>query len=174
MFRFCPLGIILIALSCGPPPMKVGVDGIQLPENFEIERVRQASEGDGSWVSMAFAPDGSLYVSPQGGTLLRFPVGENGSLLGNSQPISFPVGRAQGLCWAFDSLYAHVAGNADADGGLREYELREIERANRTGAVISVIVYGQTQSPTAANATFQRLTRPRGTFAFKSVSSLGN
>lgn len=62
----------------------------------------------------------------------------------------------------------------DADGGLREYELREIERANRTGAVISVIVYGQTQSPTAANATFQRLTRPRGTFAFKSVSSLGN
>lgn len=62
----------------------------------------------------------------------------------------------------------------DATDGLKDYEFNEIERANRAAAVISVIVYGPTQSPTAANATFQKLTRStRGTFSFKPVSSLG-
>lgn len=120
--------------------MKEGVDGIQLPQNFVIQKVRQAAEGEGSWVSMTFAPDGSLYVSPQSGVLLRFSAGESGALLGDPQPISFPVGRAQGLCWAFDSLYANVAGNADADGGL--HRLRDNDGDGIFDEHVRLVAYG--------------------------------
>ncbi|HBF23128.1 MAG TPA: hypothetical protein DDW23_04855 [Planctomycetes bacterium] len=109
---------VLLLVGCGPPAMTRGIDGVQIPEDFLVEIVAQAEPEEGSWVSMAFAPDGSLFVSPQSGRILHFPAGEDVGSLGKPSPIPFPVGQAQGLCWAYDSLYANVVGPADGDGGL--------------------------------------------------------
>jgi glucose/arabinose dehydrogenase len=98
--------------------MRKGLDGIRIPEGFQVEIVRRAGPGEGSWVSMAFSPDGSLFVSPQAGKILRFPPGKQPGSLGDPASIPFPVGRAQGLCWANDSLYVNVVGSEDGDGGL--------------------------------------------------------
>ncbi len=125
--RALGLGWCLLALaSCGPPAMERGVDGILHSGNFELELVRRAGPEEGSWISMAFAPDGSLFVSPEAGRLLRFPPRGNvdplGPHLGEPAPIDLPVGRAQGLCWANDSLYANVAADSEADGGLHRLQ----------------------------------------------------
>ena len=118
MGKMALLWLILLPASCGPPAMRKGLDGIQLPEGFQVEIVRRAGPEEGSWVAMAFAPDGSLFVSPQAGRILRFPKGGLPGSLEEPTPIPFPVGRAQGLCWANDSLYANVVGSEEGDGGL--------------------------------------------------------
>ena len=113
------LGLLPILLvNCGPPSFHAGADGILCPDGFEIEVIMRSGPEQGSWISMAFAPDGSLFISPEDGRLLRLPplIGE--PPYGNPVPISFPIGRAQGLCWANDSLYLNVAGQANEDGGL--------------------------------------------------------
>lgn len=61
----------------------------------------------------------------------------------------------------------------DADDGLTSKDLLEIQRANRAAASINVIVFGPTAEPTAANLSFQKLTRDtRGQFSYKSLSQL--
>ncbi len=109
--------------------MERGVDGILHPADFEIELMRQAGPNEGSWISMAFGANDALYVSPESGRLLKFPLvaiaGKPRAQLGEPLPIDFPVGRAQGLCWVSDSLYANVAADSEKDGGL--HRLRDLD-----------------------------------------------
>ena len=91
----------------------------QLPElevvrdGFEVQLVYEVPlNTHGSWVSLGLGPDGSLYASDQGkaGTY-RIRIG--GSLDQPTADVSrlpVAVSGAQGLVWAFDSLYASVNG----------------------------------------------------------------
>jgi len=85
-------------------------DRVEAPEGFQVERLYDVpSEEQGSWVAMTVAPEGRLIVSDQYGKLFWVTppaVGEAGEI--RVEPIDVEIGEAQGLLWAFDSLYVMV------------------------------------------------------------------
>ena len=95
----------------------------------------------GSWVSLTTDPKGRLITSDQYGKLYRITVpaiGATGKTLVES--IDVELGMAQGLCWAFDSLYVMVNGKGsglyrvrDTDGDDRLDQV-ELLRAIRGGS----------------------------------------
>jgi len=93
---------------------------ITVPPGFVVERlysVPRASQG--SWVALAVDPWGRFYASDQYGGLFRITVparGEEGTAV--AEPLPIPLGEAHGLLWAFDSLYAVVAGAGEFQSGL--------------------------------------------------------
>ncbi len=107
------------------PRIATPVDNFVLPEGFEATLVHSATAGQGSWASMTFGPKGELYISPERGKLLRlnFPLGHTAAP--QVETLDTPVHSSQGLLYAFDSLYANVAGSADSDGGL--HRLRDLD-----------------------------------------------
>lgn len=85
----------------------------RVANDFEVQLVYTVPlKTEGSWVSLGIGPDGSLYASDQGKTgTYRIRVG--GTLDEPTAEVSrLPVAvtGAQGLEWAFDSLYANVNG----------------------------------------------------------------
>ncbi len=125
-----------------PAQMKVAKD-------FKVELLYSVpKEREGSWVSMCVGPRGELIVSDQYGALFRVtppPLGGNPS---DTKVEKLPValGEAQGLLWAFDSLYVVVnrgrqyrsglyrVRDADGDGELDEVKLlRELSGGGEHG-----------------------------------------
>ena len=104
----------------GTPPYVPTGSELEVPDGFRAELVYivpKASQG--SWVSLCAAPDGSLITSDQYGSLYRvWPSaagdGERGTRV---ERLPLEVGQAQGMCWAFDSLY-FVGGTGGAGSGL--------------------------------------------------------
>lgn len=121
------------AQGTATPPEK-----IRLPEGFEIELLYSVPrEQQGSWVAMCQDDSGRLIVSDQYGGLYRFAVPGPGKKLDASQieqitwsaekagskeqptkaQAKLPnIGHAQGLCYAFDSLYVVVNSRSSATG----------------------------------------------------------
>src|SRR5436309_2449970 len=66
---------------------------------------------------MTFDPQGRVIVSPEKGPLKRITPGPSPKI----ETLDLPVGDAQGLLWAFDSLY--VNGKGPSDAGL--YRIRD-------------------------------------------------
>ena len=89
-------------------------------------------ESQGSWVALTVAPDGRFYASDQGGEgLFRVTVASDGKT--TVEPMKdgevAGVSGAQGLLWAFDSLWVHRNGgnlyrltDSDGDGNLDKAE----------------------------------------------------
>jgi putative heme-binding domain-containing protein len=111
-----------------PPPGKAtrAQDLVLLP-GFKAELIYTVPKGtQGSWVSMTPDPHGRLYVSDQNGSLFRVtPPQRDGA---TTQPaierIDLDIGSAQGMTWAFDSLYVMVnSTNTAYASGL--YRLRD-------------------------------------------------
>lgn len=121
-------------------------DKIRLPEGFQIELLYSVPRDDqGSWVAMCQDDKGRLIVSDQYGGLYRFPIPPLGEPIDpdsieqitysaegtpkrkgitgtEAKPLSeelakLPkIGHAQGLCYAFDSLYVVVNSRNSASG----------------------------------------------------------
>ncbi|MDF1741632.1 MAG: c-type cytochrome [Verrucomicrobiales bacterium] len=121
-------------------------DKIRLPEGFAIELLYSVPRDDqGSWVAMCQDDKGRLIVSDQYGGIYRFPIPAPGQSVdpasieaitysadessvrkGEKKPEAKPVnpellklpniGHAQGLCYAFDSLYVVVNSKSSATG----------------------------------------------------------
>ncbi|HTE32340.1 MAG TPA: hypothetical protein VK666_18290, partial [Chryseolinea sp.] len=105
------------------------IDRLKLPDGFKAERLFGPSEnGDGSWVSMTFDPKGRLYASDQYGALYRLTIpviGSNDSVQIERVNITTPgknngdttvsIGYAQGLLWAFNSLYVMINHEKDEE-----------------------------------------------------------
>ena len=107
---------------------------IHAPDGFVVERIYTTKKGQGSWVSLATDPQGRLYACDQGKAgLYRItlpsgdasPVGEVAAEEVSVEKVSVgnleKVSAAQGLFWAFDSLWCHVNGGnllrlSDVDG----------------------------------------------------------
>src|SRR5258708_3808892 len=79
------------------------------PDGFKVERLLEVPPAQGSWVAMTFDGRGRLIVSPQEGALRRV---DPRTLA--VETIDAPVGDAQGLLWAFDSLYVNGKGPSGA------------------------------------------------------------
>jgi putative heme-binding domain-containing protein len=119
----------------GRPPQATPVDKIKAAKDFRVELLYSVPRSQGSWVSMCLDPQGRLIVCDQGGAgLFRItppPLVGRASGLPESDgqagrlphieslPIKFPddsalLSGAQGLLWAFDSLYVMVNSRSSA------------------------------------------------------------
>ena len=90
---------------------------LNLPEGFRAELVYSPSEHhQGSWVCLTTDHQGRLIASDQYGKLYRITPGQKGKGLIEIDSITLNIGRAQGLLWAFNSLYVSV-NNFDTEAG---------------------------------------------------------
>lgn len=102
------------------------VEDITLLPDFAIDLIYSVPKGlQGSWVSLTTDNKGRLIASDQYGGLYRItpgPVGEEEKT--KIEALSVDIGQAQGLLYAYDSLYVMVSGRQAAKGsGL--YRLRD-------------------------------------------------
>lgn len=95
-----------------PEPKATDAASLKLPAGFKAELLYTVPGPDyGSWVSLCVDGKGRLITSDQDGKLYRLTVPAIGTK-GETKVETIPVdlGMAQGLCWAFDSLYVVVNG----------------------------------------------------------------
>ncbi|AFV84111.1 c-type cytochrome [Alteromonas mediterranea] len=95
-------------------------DQVHLPPHFFVENVYQVPRKTyGSWVALTVDPEGRLIVSAESGGLYRVTLPEKGSRDKlEIEKIDVPLGQAQGLLCAFDSLYVIVNGRSAQGPGL--------------------------------------------------------
>jgi len=122
------LGLAHPANAADPQPQRqtaVPAKEMRLLPGFLAERVYTVPKEQGSWVSLAVDSKGRLITSDQDGRLYRVtppPLGDPKTPT-HVEPLSVNIGAAQGLLWAFDSLYVMVNGRAAQGTGL--YRLRD-------------------------------------------------
>jgi len=105
----------------GRPQQATKVDQIKVKKDFRVELLYSVPRSQGSWVSMCLDPQGRLIVSDQGEAgLYRVtpPVlGADPSQI-KVDKLSIGISGAQGLLWAFNSLYV-VVNTREASGLYR-------------------------------------------------------
>jgi putative heme-binding domain-containing protein len=96
------------------------VSRIKVKKGFKVELLHSVlPKTQGSWVSMCVDPKGRLIVSDQYGKLFRVTPPALGEVAGTKvEPINLDIGEAQGLLWAFDSLYVVVSQSDKYPSGL--------------------------------------------------------
>ncbi len=88
---------------------------------FEISLVRTATSEEGSWVSMAFDPQGRLTIAREEKGLLRMTLDEPAKSVEKVEVINDQLLECRGLLYAHNALYA----NANNSKGL--YRLRDTD-----------------------------------------------
>ena len=138
-FSAIPLLLCALLSASEPPPLlRTEVDGaddaeIYVPVGFKVEKILSVPEAQGSWISLVQDNKGRFITSDQSGLLYRVtltgekqaPTVEPISVFVKSpdgKPTGAALGAAQGLLWAFDSLYVVVNGEGGLGSGL--YRLR--------------------------------------------------
>jgi len=127
-----PLGLCL-GLAATTPALgqlkdqATPVDALKVAKGFKVELLYTVPKSDqGSWVSMCTDPKGRLIVSDQYGKLYRLTppaIGTGGTV--GIETLDVPVGMAQGLLYAFDSLYVMCANDKPYPRGL--YRVRDTD-----------------------------------------------
>lgn len=139
------------ATSCNERPARPAdpkTDKLKLPDGFVAEHLFSPSDsGRGSWVAMAFDDKGRLIVSDQFGALYRLklpPIGADSTQRVSIEPLGLgkdtipgtdsvqtkvTMGFAQGLLYAFNSLYVMVnhTANKDFEKGSGLYRLQDTD-----------------------------------------------
>lgn len=87
-------------------------DNAKVPAGFQIEKVFDVPQDLGSWVSLAVDPVGRLLASDQGGQGLFLITPGRDSKPTRVQRLPVDLSAAQGLLYAFDSLYVVVNGGS--------------------------------------------------------------
>ena len=104
----------------GLPPRALSAKELEIPEGFVAELVYSVPRASqGSWVSMTPAPGGRLFTSDQYGGIYRVTPAPFGAPSSRTivEPVEIEIGQAQGMLWAFDSLYI-VGGTGGGEAGL--------------------------------------------------------
>ncbi len=106
------------AQADGDAPSATPAEQVKIAKDFKIELLYNVpKDKQGSWVSMCVDPKGRLIVSDQYGGLFRITPGK-GAADTNIEALDVKLGHAQGLLYAFDSLYVMVADDKPFDRGL--------------------------------------------------------
>ena len=146
---------------------------IRLPEGFEIELLYSVPRDDqGSWVAMCQDDKGRLIVSDEHGGIYRFPIPELGEKVDpesveqityaiagakarkhteGTEPKAMTeelaklpkVGHAQGLCYAFDSLYV-VVSSRSSTMGCGVWRLRDTDGDDQFDELVELKKLGDT------------------------------
>jgi putative heme-binding domain-containing protein len=107
----------------GRPPQATPINLIKAPKDFRVELLYSVPRSkEGSWVNMCVDSQGRLIVSDQDAAgLFRITppaIGEDASKT-KVEKLAVDMSSAQGLLWAFDSLYVVVNGRARPAGLYR-------------------------------------------------------
>lgn len=108
-------------------PSVTKVEAIKVPEGFQVELLHALDEAEGSWVAMCVDGKGRLIASDAGGRMVRItppPIGGDVKQT-RIEPIALPVGHANGLLWAFDSLYVMVCQEGVYEAGSGVYRVTD-------------------------------------------------
>lgn len=86
------------------------VEDITVPTGFQVELLRSAQLGEGSWVGLAWDAQGRILLAPQeeDRPLLRVTLREG--RVERIEPFAESIRQAMGLLWALDSLYLNGKG----------------------------------------------------------------
>ena len=120
---------VWIVMAFGLGALNLGSEEVDLnlPEGFEAHRIYDVPvKTQGSWVCITFDPQGRLIASSQFGGLYRLtlpPLKEDRPPL--VETMNVDVGAAQGLLWAFDSLYVVVNGTSKSGRQSGLYRVRD-------------------------------------------------
>ncbi len=102
------------------PPTATPIDDLRVAKGFQVELLYSVpKDRQGSWVNLCTDPKGRLIVSDQYGGLYRVTppaIGEQADPRVEKIPVD--LGEAQGLLWAFDSLYVVVNKTGKYQSGL--------------------------------------------------------
>ena len=115
----------LLAAAALNEPEATPIDRLVIKKGFDVELLYSVpKDEEGSWVSMCTDPKGRLIVCDQYGGLFRVtPPGINNATETEIEPINVDIGEAQGLLWAFDSLYVVVnSGGKHTSGVYRVFD----------------------------------------------------
>ena len=96
---------------------------------FEVELLRSARNDEGSWVSMAFDPQGRLTIAKEDQGLLRMELSSDGSDVEKVDQINDNLKECRGLLYAYDALYAN------ANNSKSFYRLRDTNGDDRLNQV---------------------------------------
>lgn len=96
--------VAVFLLGAAPPPE----ESIRTLPGFRAEVVYHVPRDQGSWVSLTCDDKGRLIASDQSGKLYRVTLPQAGRPVA-VEPLDVKLGSAQGLLYAFDSLYAVVS-----------------------------------------------------------------
>ena len=149
---FLFLLIALVTVSCNNDRATEGsantkISKLKLPAHFKVDHLYSPSEHDnGSWVAMTFDDKGRLITSDQYGALYRIEVspigtsslgsierleiGKTNAELADTTKPKVVMGFAQGLLYAFNSLYVMVNNrndNEEFDKGSGLYRLQDTD-----------------------------------------------
>lgn len=106
-------------------PAATPADQVRIAKDFKVELLYNVPKNQqGSWVSMCVDPKGRLIVSDQYGGLFRITPGKAAAET-KVEPIDVKIGHAQGLLYAFDSLYVMVNDQQPYPWGL--YRVRDTD-----------------------------------------------
>ena len=97
---------------------------------FSIDRIRRAAPDEGSWVSMAFDPQGRITVAREDKGLLRLTLTKQADEVLMVETLDDTLLECRGLLYAYDSLYA----NANNSKGM--YRLRDTNGDDRFDEVM--------------------------------------
>jgi putative heme-binding domain-containing protein len=135
-----------VSAPLGPWPAVIGAaeatpaSSITVQDGFDVERLVSAGPGEGSWVALCCDPKGRFIVSPQYGNLLRITLPTKPGRVPLVEPVDLPLGHAQGLTWAHDSLY--VVANAELGGNGGVWRCRDADGDGRYEAVDRIFACG--------------------------------
>lgn len=158
-------------------------DKIRLPEGFEIELLYTVPRDvQGSWVAMCQDNKGRFIVSDQYGGIYRFPVPKLGEPVDpdtieqityspagapkrgdhegtapqelNDELAKLPkIGHAQGLCYAFDSLYV-VVNSRNSASGTGVFRLLDTDNDDQFDQLVTIKTLGETAGEHGPHAIF--------------------
>ena len=86
---------------------------------FEVELLKNSSEGEGSWISCAFDPEGRLSIGREDAGIWRFTFSKNIKSISKMEMINHTLKENRGLLYAHGALYV----NANVSKGI--YRLRD-------------------------------------------------
>ena len=90
-----------------------------LPPGFEIEKIRDAEEGEDSWVSLVLDSQGRILIGKEQKGILRLSLSDKGDVVVAATTVEETLRECRGLAWVGETLYAH-ANNAKALYALRD------------------------------------------------------
>ncbi len=79
-----------------------------LPDGFVLETIREAKEGEDSWVSLAIDPKGRFVIGKEKNGLLRFTLSEDGSEVVKAEHLADELKECRGLVFKGNTLYANA------------------------------------------------------------------
>ncbi len=116
-----PVSPVLAQPPKGKPQAATPADQLRIAKDFQVELLYSVpKDKEGSWVNLCVDPRGRLIVSDQYGGLYRITPPAIGGKPDDTKLEKIPanIGEAQGLLWAFDSLYVVVNRGKKYESGL--------------------------------------------------------